>query len=543
MAWLLPNHSPPWTAFHAEFFAAAVIWMLAITVFTKNKQYIKYPLGFWLVCSLVAQVCLGWFSGLIPNSGVAWMSGLYLVGLAAALRLGNIWQANSDGEAASFTFAAILLAAIVSVFLQFLQSIGYQTDFFWFNIAPEDLRMDANLAQANNLASLHLLALVGCSWLWTEKKINAPFAIFGAGILFAGLALTASRTGFLGGIIILVATPWVLMAHRGRAWTIRIAVMLGIWFLLLVAIIPVISQAMETRTLGASVYTRTVNGSGRIDIWWLAIDAILQSPWWGYGWGQVHIAQMAVASQHAPLVALNSAHNLVLDIALWGGCGTALLILAYSVWRLGRIMLEPLTLRQKHTLLGMAMLLLHSMLELPLHYAYFLLPFGILWGSLEPICPSAGKKYIWRIASCFGLVLLAGALWITALDYIKVEKAERILRLESVQGTVQVADNERIPKLQVLDQYEDFFLLSRLSPVEGLSTEQLHSMEQAVRAVPSDLILYNLAANFALNGDPERAREWMQILCKTRSKGACRNALRKWRNDGYNIYSPLDMSP
>ncbi|TRU39046.1 MAG: hypothetical protein EWV78_03785 [Microcystis aeruginosa Ma_MB_F_20061100_S20D] len=530
-AWLLPNHSPPWTAFHSEFLAATICWILAVIVFIKNKHHLSYSAGVLLLWALTIQVGLNWYCGLISNVGIAWTVALYVIGSITAIRLGTIWQVNADGGPVSFIYSAIIFASIVSVFLQLVQSVGFQSDSQWINSAPPDLRMDANLAQPNNLASLYLMALVGCSWFWTQKKIKAFIAIGIAGLLSIGLALTASRTGFFGAIFIFCIWPWMASSgSKDRAALITLAAILVAWLLLLVTIIPMMSKIIEARTFGASVSTRS--GDGRLAIWSLALDAIGERPLWGYGWGQIHAAQMTVAAKYPAMGALNSAHNLILDIALWGGGVAALSVTAYGVWRIYTQISAPINARQIHTLLGIGVIIFHSMLELPLHYAYFLLPFGVLWGSLESVSPALGYRRVRKIICILFTVLLGGGALIVAKDYLKVERAEKILRLEFVTGKIQASDEERMPKMSVLDYYEDFFLLSRLPPVAGLDSKQLHEMELIVKAVPSDLLIYNMAANFALNKQPIKAKEWMQILCKTRSQYSCRSALTKWRRDG-----------
>ncbi|OYQ38770.1 hypothetical protein CHU94_15120 [Rhodoferax sp. TH121] len=539
-AWLLPNHSPPWTAFHSEFLAAVVFWILAVVVFIKNKYQLSNSTGVWLLWLLAIQVSLNWYSGFASSAGIAWINILYLMGLISAIRLGTIWQVNANGGPVNFIYSAIIVASVISTLLQINQGIGYQSNLIWINSAPPDLRMDANLAQPNNLASLQLMALVGCSWFWTQKQIRASIAIGVAGLLLIGLALTASRSGFLGAILILCIWPWVISSdYKGRVALITLATVLVVWLFLLVTIIPLMSQVMETRTVGASVSTRS--GDGRLAIWSMALDAIAERPLWGYGWGQIHAAQMAVAAKHSSMSALSSAHNLILDIALWGGGGVALAVAYYGVRRIHTQMRLSTNSRHVHTLLGMGVLIFHSMLELPLQYAYFLLPFGALWGSLESVHPVIGCKALRKTISIL-VVMLLGALALTiAKDYLKIERAEKILRLEFVTGKIQAPEEDRMPKLMVLDYYEDFFLLSRLNPVAGLDSEQLHQMELVVKTVPSDLLIYNMAANFALNRQPIKAKEWMKILCKTRSENACKSALAKWRSDGYHDQIPLNL--
>lgn len=539
LPWLSPNHYPPWTAFHAELGVACVLLIVAAILLFSEQENTTAPHGFWFVLVLILQVLAGWMLKQIHAGGIAWMSGLYLSGLAGMVYLGANWQSRSDGEALDFLFFALLIASWASSLLEFLQITRYETDSVWFNQAASGFRMDANLAQPNNLASLHLMALIGCSWFALKKKISSFFALLSAFILIAGLALTGSRTGFLSALLVLSIYPWVVGRQVPR-WQARLtAAFLVVWCIVAFVFVPQLLVVADIAADGVGVHERGIRGDGRFAIWQVAIDAIGRSPWWGYGWGQVHIGQMMVASEHAALAPFNSAHNIILDLMLWSGIPITLLVLGYGAWRIWEIVRKPMNARQMHAILALAVLLFHSMLELPLHYAYFLLPFGLLWGTLEPVY--AAKPMGRRKKALLLLLLISFALsiFVTVKDYLKIERAEKILRLESVRSDFYISDEDRVPNLLLLKQYEDFFLLNRLLPTDGLSPQQLQAMEAAVRAVPSDRLMYNMAANLALNGDQARAEFWLQILCKTRNEVACKQALLNWRQNGYVLQSKI----
>jgi O-antigen ligase len=531
-AWLLPNHYPPWTAFHAEFLCALTMASVGVVVSLKNRYQIAYTRLHYLLAILLTQVGIDLVSGTVSRSGVAWLCGLYLVGFAFAVRLGTVWQANISGESTDFVFGAVVLAAVISAVLQCLQLNGIQADSPWFNAAPSNFRMDANLAQPNHLATLELLALVGCSWLSLRNKIPRVLTVTGAVLLVVGIVLTGSRTAVLTSVLLLAVYPFCLPRHLRRSAHLKMAALLGFWYAALLVAMPSLIEYMYAANRGVQLQARSVQGDARIQIWSLAIDAIQQNPWWGYGWGQIPSAQMSVASGHGEVAAFNSAHNVWLDLALWGGLPLALLIFVYGCLWLRQQMRSPAGVRQSHTLLFLGVLFIHAMLELPLHYAYFLLPFGVMLGTLEPINIGGATSGLRKIVALVGQTLCAGAVVLTGADYLKIEQAEKLLRLEAVHAKFSAPDGLGVPKLLVLNHYEDFFLLSRLSPVKGLSKEQLDSMADVVRIVPSERLMYNMAANFALNGFADQARYWMQIECKTKGGTACGQAAINWNIQG-----------
>ena len=528
-AWLVPNHYAPWTAFHAEFWCALTLVGVGAVVNFKNRHQLAWTPWQWVALVLIGQVVLDWILGTIPLAGVAWLCGLYLVGFVFCLRLGSVWQANADGEAVDFVFTAIVLAAVASAVLQLLQLSGFQTNSPWFNTAPASARLDANLAQPNHLATLELLALVGCSWLALRNKMSGKLSLAIATILVVGVMLTGSRTAVLNSVALLAAYPLCLPSQKSRSTYILAAAALGLWYAALLAVMPAVLVFMDAANFSAPAHARTVSGDLRLPMWILAADAIQNRPWWGYGWGQIPAAQMAVAAQHGEVSAFNSAHNLILDFALWGGAPIALLVFGYGCWWVRNQLRSPNGTRQSHTLLFLGVLSIHALLELPLHYAYFLLPFGVMLGTLESARIS-GAVTVWRkLVSQVGLAFCVAALVLTGVDYLKIEQAEKLLRMEAVRANYFAPDSTRLPKLWVLKHYEDFFLLSRLPPAKGLSEQQLGSMEDVVRTVPSEKLMYNMAVNYALNGYADRAHHWMLVACKTKGATVCSRAATNWR--------------
>jgi hypothetical protein len=67
-------------------------------------------------------------------------------------------------------------------------------------------------------------------------------------------------------------------------------------------------------------------------------------------------------------------------------------------------------------------------------------------------------------------------------------------------------------------------------------------MEDVVRSVPSEHLMYNMAANFALNGHVEPAHRWMHILCKIKGMEICRKAATNWRVGGLERESGIAWS-
>ncbi|MBL0719249.1 O-antigen ligase family protein [Piscinibacter sp. Jin2] len=123
--------------------------------------------------------------------------------------------------------------------------------------------------------------------------------------------------------------------------------------------------------------------SGRRGIWADALRLIREQPLSGVGWNRFNLAWTLSPGMQWRGGLLTHAHNLPLHLAAELGlplAGTVLGLLAWALWRGSRLM--PRSPAATVAALMLAALLLHSLLEYPLWYAYFLLPACWLLGAL-----------------------------------------------------------------------------------------------------------------------------------------------------------------
>jgi O-antigen ligase len=246
-------------------------------------------------------------------------------------------------------------------------------------------RAVGNLRQPNHLSSLLLWSLI-CGVLllelraWTWRVVAALCAA-----LVFGLVLSGSRTGALG--TLLLAT-WGLSDRRlsrgSRGILVALPVLTLLIWLCLSAWAHITGQAFAAET-------RLVPGNGdfsssRFAIWSNALTMIARNPWTGVGCGEFNFAWTLSAFPNRPTAFFDHTHNLPLQLLVELGIplGTLVvgLLVAALVWA-GRNAwahegAEGVARRVAFMLV--LMIGLHSMLEYPLWYAYFLLPTAFAWG-------------------------------------------------------------------------------------------------------------------------------------------------------------------
>nr|WP_315227949.1 Wzy polymerase domain-containing protein [uncultured Albidiferax sp.] len=510
--WLLPNHYHPWATFHSDIWMAVMMGIAAAVIFLREPSKIQWHLMPIAVAALVPIPFIQHGTGLIIFSGEAWMSTVYLLGLLLTLILGARWESIHKGQATDALLASFCVASIISVGLQLYQFFGLDGLEMWTASLAVG-RPSANLNQPNQLATLILWGILAGAWGYLRKKISAPVAVMLFLYLLFGIALTQSRTAWLG-LALIAATAWIwrgLWPSRQTPWVVSTLIF---YFIACVVGLPFLSDffspGMQNRGMDAT------SGHLRIAAYRMGLDALMQQPWWGYGLNQLDVAQLGVAERHPNLSGFFIySHNLFLDFFLWFGIPLGGLIsLSVIAWVLIAIR------RVKNAENAVIMLILgvmgiHAMLEFPLHHAYFLLPTGVLIGclnyrlSIGHVFSSTRWIYysIWLFSTSLALVI--------ARDYLRIETSYRNFRLEVARIGSPPPDPP--PKVLVLNQLAAFIHLLR-EPVDGLASQNdIENRRRVTVTFPTPINLFNMVKILALHQQPEEAERWVLKIRQTMS--------------------------
>jgi O-antigen ligase len=530
--WLLPNHHLPWTSFHSEAWAAFVCGVAVLcTIFVSGKpiEWSRISL-FGAVLSAVplAQAAIG----IIPFAGQAWLSTSYLLALSLAILCGMRWERVRPGELPTALFLAIGIASILSVGLQLHQWFQLDRLGMLFSIGLNGGRPYANLGQPNQLGTLLLLGLLASAWGFHKNKISPATAILMACFLLLGIALTKSRTAWIGLAIILVFT-WAVRNWWYSKRVPQVFTLLCLYFIACNLAITWIDEAvylggLEVREVGVK------KDDLRLLAWRLFVDAALQQPWLGYGWTPVGHAQLAVALEHPNLgITFQHSHNLFIELMLWCGIPLGLLVSIMILWWFIRKMRAAHTIDDMLLLTFIAIVGNHAMLELPLHYAYFLLPVGLVIGALEGRLSEGSKFYSprWTLLTMW----MIGALLFSLIvrDYLRVEESYFALRFERARiGTLPPAP---LSEVTLLTQMREELRLGRYEPVKNVSDVELDWIREATYAKPGISEFYRYAKALALNDKPLEAQQELRKMCKIVPEHACDLVRRVWEQDSRSI--------
>ena len=520
LGWLMPNHYRPWIAFHSDAWIAAVLLLAFAALIWRSRGALalhRITLGLAL---LMGVPSLQYGMGFISQPGVAWISCAYLLGLFLALLLGARWEANSPGQLGDALFLAIGIAAVVLVGLQLQQWLQVDGLELW-RLSGGPVRPSANLGQPNQLATLLLWGVLAAAWGLIRGRINGWVATFLAAFFLFGIALTGSRTAWIG-VALLVAASWWWRSLCRNAQMHWVATGLGFYFLACV-MVPVWWPLWNG--IAPSDVAR-MSSEIRPLAWAVFLDAAWQRPWLGYGWNQTALAQLVAATDHPSLhVVFTYGHNLFLDLILWCGIPLGLIVSAALLWWFWKHFRAVQSAERAVLLLFLLVVANHAMLELPLYYAYFLLPTGLVMGMLNTRLGGRPVLYVGRWA--------AGLLWLVATtllvlilrDYSRVEPSYENLNFEWLH--IKVAPIGP-PDVLLLTQWHDFVQYARYEPKGGLSQAELNELRSIPELFSGSLFLHKYASILALNQRPEEASLWLQRLCKVANESECSAAKAIW---------------
>ncbi|MCK6427098.1 MAG: Wzy polymerase domain-containing protein [Burkholderiaceae bacterium] len=311
---------------------------------------------------------------------------------------------------------ASLAIGVVQVFLP------DAADGLWVAMPTIAGRAIGNMRQPNQLSTLLMWSIAAAVWLglqrgWSPARLAAVLAV-----LVFGVAMTASRTGTLGLVLL---SLWGLVDRRLPGW-LRGLLLAGLplyalsWWGL--------EQWLTSQGVayyGEDQLRKTLHGdasSSRGRIWantWAMIQA---QPWWGTGVGAFNFVWSMTPFPDRPVAFFDHSHSLPLQLAAEYGLPIAGAVLAALGLGLGSARRGLTAARDERAhsarVLGFMLLLIgvHSLLEYPLWYTYFLLPTAVMAGSFAGLADEAQAGQLASGGGAaasgrgWGAGLLAGAL-------------------------------------------------------------------------------------------------------------------------------------
>ena len=374
---------------------------------------------------VLAGVLWSWGPGALP-SGLALSAAGLLLAATLLLFSGAVARAGAAAVPLFACFCAGWVAAgVLNAGIGIVQVFAPEAaDGSWLARSGLVGRAVGNLRQPNHLSSLLLWAAIAVVPLAELGRLPRRWAWAFFALMCFAVVLTASRTGVLGvGLLAL----WGLFDRRLSRATRLMLLAAPLLYLLAWLGLSTWSAASHHAFGGETRLAEADLSSSRFGIWANTLSLIRQQPWAGVGFGEFNLAWTLTPFPGRPVAFFDHTHNLPLQLAVELGVPLAAGVLAllaaalWRVWRLGRHDDDAVGVSVRSAGMMLLLIALHSQLEYPLWYAYFLLPTAWLlgYGLGRPAAVPAAREA--PVGALFGggLVLaLAGVL--TVADYMSV---------------------------------------------------------------------------------------------------------------------------
>mgnify|MGYP002622204251 FL=1 len=506
---LLPFAQPPIASFYQEWLTMA-LGAAAFVLLATGAARISVPFVCLLPLMLIALLGVHTVTGRLAFSEQGVIAGLYLVWTGVMVMAGQLLRQSLGGERLVILFAWVIGAgALASALIAGLQMAGW-TPAGWPTLDPHG-RVQGNLNQPNHLADYLAIGIASTIFLAATRRLRAGAAALALALMLPALWFSGSRAAvfYLG--LLLIGSLWlrarIASPEFGRAaiWMTAIA----LTFVMLAWLGPMTtdSSAHGASAIDSRFGLEDAGLDLRLRKWHAALLMAEKSPVLGvgfgaYGWHYFLLAPRLPAEVEG--LATDHAHNLLLHLLAEFGvfaalaCAVVALVWLHAQRRAGA---SPAA---AWLWAATGIVLLHSGLEHPLWFAYFLGLFSLLVGASWPENWSLGAlRGGLTTAGVAGLVAL-GLLWLVMSDYRQLERLAR-----PVEGESPAALQAR-----VVDAYQrtlfPHLLVFALASGATVDDEQLEAKialnATALRVLPTPEAAYRHAVLLALAGRTDAAR-------------------------------------
>lgn len=532
-AWLAYDHYEPWVNFHSEALSLFGLGLLAVAECLRRPVRFAFKTPrppIYLIVAVMGFIWLQWFLGIGIFTGDALLLTLYLCGLAVAISLGYRYASGSVPDTdLKWVFAPLVAAALLSASIGWLQWLGWESVLGMYVVAAEvGDRPMGNVGQPNQLATLLLMGLISVAWAYARGHVGRLVCSVSISLLTLVLALTQSRAGMLGAITASLFLAWKANTTPSRLAPRNFLVWLFSYGMLLL-LVPAIYDLMHMDG-GRSTASFFVT-SDRYAIWGQALAAIAQSPWLGYGWSQTPAAQ-AVGSMLAPrAIIFTFSHNILLDMLIWNGIPMGVLIVGLCAWWLWTRLRSTIQIHAVYAMAALLPVLVHSLVEYPFAYSYFLLAAGLMVGVVEATHASIPVTQIPRKWVALGLSAWFCVGSMMVYEYFQVEADYRLARLVN-QGLESAPLAFQAPPIRLLTQLSALLAATHVHPAPNMRAAELETMRMVLHRFSNREVHLNYILALGLNGNTTEAIRQLAILRAmygNRSFKVAQFVLRNWQ--------------
>lgn len=498
-------------------------------MFNSRVNVMKFPVLFLV---FVVQACvpiLHYILGLNFFIGDSIIAFSYIVLFFVSCSLGYIIFLREDSRNYVLWMAVVLVfVGLVSVWISLIQWLGLDK-WIWVHDMPAQGRPFGNLGQPNNYSTLILFSYFSLYFIFEKKKVSRISYLFSSAFFILGLSLAQSRTTWLVLLCLILLVTLSFWVFK-KSYKSRLIFLLSSTIALVVAA-NVVEVTSEYLNLDTKLAIRSEVRDVRLEMWRAFIAAVGEKPLYGFGWGQVSTAQFSVSEIYPQTGMTQYAHNIALDLMIWNGIPLGLLVLFFIMLMFIRMYLNSYSESGFYFFSSVSALMVHSMLEYPHAYAYFIVMGGLFFGA-GAVRQQCQKFRFTPLFSCVDnfvyvffekevnvkraffipvIFFFAVGLSVIWYEYRLIEEDQRLLGFEAASiGTLRAS--RKAPDVKILDQLRGFLWVARTQSFDNLSSDEKHLVHAVAQRYPLPMPLLKRAQLLASDIGMREANSSLRVI-------------------------------
>lgn len=537
---LLPFHTMPILGFWSEWWAGALGMTAVMTgLIAIRGQSLLLPRMLLVPAALLLMLLIQFALGRLAFPQVGLLYAVYLIWAGGLMVLGRqLAETIGLARLADILAVAIALGAVMGAVVALAQWLGFSHRVPW--VFPRfGGSIYANLDQANHYAHYSWLGIASLFYLRGRGCLSMPMLWLLILLTAFGTVLSGSRSVFFYPLVLLAALAWArqrdpqgpagrLMASAAMLVPVLVGLsFFGTWasaripefwawlggILSSPEIGGAASMAGGSAMAGARLYESVSGYSPRLAITHAAWAAFVDQPWLGQGAGNYPWASLVAAAGRSgdeQFMVAEHAHNFVFQLLAEFGAPVAVtVVLLLALWA-RQFLRQPW--RLEHAWCGAVLGIgaVHSLLEYPLWYSYFLGPTALLLGATDSwrTVTLAGRRVTaYLVLSAFMGALILGNM---RSDYSKIEAASNFpLAAHPDRERAWRISMDRLLKLHHESLLSPWVLMAftNLSQPSGqLAQDRANLCKRGIRFAPARSLVARCAMQQAIAGRDQDAR-------------------------------------
>lgn len=522
LMWVLPflnyDHAFPITTFYQEWSTALLgVCALPLLLTTRYWQAPEVPRIVLLPIGLMMVLMVQFLVGRISHFDHLLLLSLYFLFAALLMMLGQRLR-----EELGLSFVVTVLAGFLLVGAELNALSGFIQHYRWDTFLNSMVTVKTangvygNIAQSNHFANYIALGLASLGYLHVKRLFPSWLAAILALPLLFVLVLSGSRSGWLYLTFVLVLA-WFWQRRVGTfrpLWNFSLALWMGFMVMHFVVQIPWLEGTTGSATSAERLFDEAGTGSIRTHLWYESWLIFAKFPFLGAGFGQFAYEHLLLGAelQNPTITGLyNNAHNIILQIAAETGLsGLIVLFGGLGMWFWQSVVRKTqFDVEHWWAYVVLAVIAIHSQLEYPLWYLYFIGIAAVLLGMFDKDGYRLELRKVGRLSVAVIAVLGAVSLFQAYQGYRHLEDALSLRVAASKDPKfIPMARDELLVayRYPLLSSYAELFIANMMEPSAEHLEGKLELNERALRYIPNSPVAYHQALFLAWSDRPEEAK-------------------------------------